>query len=211
MTVLKIIGTVLAAVVLLIFVILMLRAKVVFVFSTEGKTELKANLLFYSIYDLNKKKKKEKPGKIGAFLKRIFGIDTLTDTQTLKNDAVESGISGAVNKIVTILTLLAGQIAWLLKRVYLKKLRIVAVCGGGDAADAAMDYGMVCSTVYPFAGYLESTLKTPKNAIDIRAGCDFDGEAVFEIEIVAKIRVIHVVRAIWRNAMSMAYEEQAEA
>lgn len=204
---LKIIGILLAAVISIIFIILMLRAKVVFLFSTKGKIELKASLLFFTVYDLNKKKKKT--GKFGAFLKRIFGIDTLTNAQEMKTEAAESGISGAVTKVVTVLTLLAGQILWLLKRVDLKNFRVLAICGGGDAADTAMDYGLVCSAIYPFAGYLESTVNTAKNAIDIQAGCDFANEPEFELEIIAKIRIIHIVRAIWRNAVDGIDEEVA--
>lgn len=208
MLALKIIGAALGAVLLIIFVILMLRIKVVFLFSTKGTTELKANLLFYKIYDLNAKKKK-KSGRFGRFLKRIFGIDTLTDTEGLKADAAESGISDTVEKVLTVLFLLAGQIMWLLKRVQFKKLRILAVCGGNDAADAAMEYGAVCSLIYPFAGYLETTLKIKEKSKDINVFCDFEGEAVFETEIIAKIRIIHIVRAIFKNLIDAEYSEEA--
>lgn len=207
MIILKIIGLILSAIALIVFIILMLNAKIIFAFDTNGRLVLKAKLLFFTVYDLKRKKKKS--GKIGTFLKKIFGIDTLTDTENLKTDAQTSGISSAVNKVVTVLMLLMGQIVWLLKRVKLKKLRLYAVCAGDDAADAAMDYGLVCSAVYPFVGYLETSLKMPKNACDIQVGCDFEGDAYFETEITAKLRVIHILRAIYRNAVDGIYEEVA--
>ena len=108
MLALKIIGAVLGALLLIIFVILMLRIKVFFLFSTKGSIELKASLLFYKIYDLNSKKKK-KSGRFGRFLKRIFGIDALTDAEGLKTDAQTSGISGTVEKVLSLLSCLQDR------------------------------------------------------------------------------------------------------
>lgn len=210
MLALKIIGAVLGALLLIIFVILMLRIKVFFLFSTKGSIELKASLLFYKIYDLNSKKKKKKSGRFGRFLKRIFGIDALTDAEGLKTDAQTNGISGTVEKVLSLLFLLAGQIKWLLSRVRLKKLRILTVCGGDDAADAAMEYGAACSVVYPFVGYLDTNFNIKEKAKDINVFCDFEGEAVFETEIIAKIRIIHIVRAVMRNAIGAEYSEEAD-
>lgn len=200
MIVLKIIGIVLAVLIALIFIILMLKAKLVFVFSTKNKIELKVKLLFFTLYDLNKKKKKKKKtGKVGKFLKRIFGINALTDSEGLKDDVQESGIVNTVNKVITVLFLLAGQTKWILKRIEWKKLRLLAICGGNDAADLAMEYGALCSIVYPFVGYLDTNFDIKEKVKDINVLCDFDGEAIFETEIIAKIRIIHIVRAISRN------------
>ena len=201
MIILKIIGFALLAIVFLIAVILSLNLKVVFAFDTNGRIELYAKILFYKLYDIHVKKES---GKIGRYLKRIFGITALTDTEGLKQGAQTSGISDTATKVITVLSLLAGQVVWLLKRIKIKKFHLLAICGGEDAADAAMDYGLVCAAVYPFVGYLESTAKFAKKANDIQVGCDFEGSAYFETEIIAKIRLIHAVRAIWRNAMQNA-------
>lgn len=201
MLVLKIIGIALCIIVLLVFLILMLDIKAVFVFGTDGSFELKAKILFYKFFDIHEKKK---PSKFGGYLKRIFGIEALTDTEGLKQDAQSGGISDTANKVITLLSLLAGQILWLLKKVRIKKFHLLAICGGYDAADAAMEYGLVCAAVYPFVGYLESTAKFAKKANDIQVGCDFENQAHFETEIVVKIRIIHAVRAVLKNAMANA-------
>ncbi len=201
MIILKIIGIALLVIALLIFTVLMLDLKVFFAFDTNGRVELYAKILFYKFYDFNNKKE---PSKFGSYLKRIFGIETLTDTEGLKQDVQESGVSGTANRVITILSLLAGQILWLLARVRIKKFHLLAICGGDDAADAAMDYGLVCAAVYPFVGYLESTAKFAKKANDIQVGCDFENEASFETEIIAKIRIIHVLRAVIKNALANA-------
>ncbi len=201
MIILKIVGIALSVIALLIFTVLMLDLKVVFAFDTNGRLELKAKILFYKFYDVHEKKE---PSKFGSYLKRIFGIETLTDTEGLKQDVQESGVSGTANRVITILSLLAGQILWLLSRVRIKKFHLLAICGGDDAADAAMDYGLVCAAVYPFVGYLESTAKFAKKANDIQVGCDFENEASFETEIIAKLRIIHALRAVIKNALANA-------
>lgn len=197
----KIILIALCALFLLITAILLLDLKLIFAFDTNGRLELNASLLSYRLYDI---KSKKPSSKFGRYLKRIFGIEALTDTEEIKKDAQESGVSDTVTRLITILSLLAGQIAWLLKRVRVKKLHLLAICGGGDAADAAMDYGLVCAAVYPFVGYLETSTQLSDKANDVQVGCDFENEPHFETEIIVKIRLFHVLRAIWRNALNSA-------
>ena len=201
MLAIKIILIALCAVILIVALILSLDIKVVFEFDTNGRLTLLAKLLFYKLYDIRQKKE---PSPFGRYLKRIFGISALTDTEEIKKDTQESGISDTVSRLIAVLSLLAGQISWLLKRVRIKKLHILAICGGSDAADAAMDYGLVCAAVYPFVGYLETNAKFKEKAGDIRVGCDFENDAHFEAEITVKIKLFHVIRAIFRSALDGA-------
>lgn len=203
MLAIKIILIALCAVILIVALILSLDIKVVFEFDTNGRLTLLAKLLFYKLYDI---KQKKEPSSFGRYLKRIFGIEALTDTEEIKKDTQESGISDTVSRLIAVLSLLAGQISWLLKRVRIKKLHILAICGGSDAADAAIEYGVVCSAVYPFIGYLETNFKGAEKALDVNIGCDFENEAYFGTDIKIKLRIIHIVRALMRSA-----SEQMEA
>ena len=161
---------------------------------------------------VKQKPKEKKPSKISAYFQKLFGIDTLTDAADFKTNASESGIYDTLNKVITVFSLLLGQIVWLIKRIKLKKLHVKVICAGGDAADAAMDYGLVCAAVYPFVGYIETNFKTKKDAIDLQLGCDFDGDAYLGTDFIAQIRIIHIVRAVLKNATNMANQQtQAEA
>lgn len=220
MLVLKIIGILLAVIVLLIVFLLMLSVKVVFTFTTEGKLVIKVKVLFFTIYDANKtkdkkehnkEKKSKKPSRISAYFQRLFGIDTLTEAANVKKNAETKGVYDSVNKVATVFSLLLGQIAWLLGKIRIKRFHILAICGGGDAADAAMEYGLVCAAVYPLVGYVETNLNTKRNASDIQIGCDFENEAYFKTDIIAKLRLIHIVRAVLRNASNMARQQTSEA
>ncbi|MBQ5838329.1 MAG: DUF2953 domain-containing protein, partial [Clostridia bacterium] len=99
---------------------------------------------------------------------------------------------------------------WLVKKIKLKRFGLDVICGGGDAADAAIEYGVVCSAVYPFIGYLETNFKGAERALDVNIGCDFENEAYFGIDIKAKIRIIHILRAFLKGAIDIA-NEQTEA
>ena len=69
----KIIGIVFAALLLFIALLLVLNVTFLFDFSTEEALNFKIQLLCFTVYDINKpKKKKKKPSKVGAFFKRLF-------------------------------------------------------------------------------------------------------------------------------------------
>ena len=221
MIVLKIVLILLAVIIFLLFFILLQSVKVVFSFSTEPKLDLRVKILGITLYDANKVKEKtvaetksdetevkqKKPSKVANYFKKLFGIDTLTEATKVKENAESEGISDSVNKVVTVISLLLGQLVWLLSKIRVNRFHILAICGGSDAADAAMEYGYVCAAVYPLVGYIDTHLNTKKNATDIQIGCDFENDAYFEIDFIAKLRLIHIVRAVLRNAKNMAKEQ----
>ncbi len=213
MTVLAIIGILLAAIIALVVVLLLSCIRVSFLFTTTERPELKVRLLFFTLFDLNKPKKEKKdkkPSKIDEYLKSRFGFGKGLDKENIKSEITKEGISDKVTKFITLFMLLADQAIWLVKRIRLKRFGLDVICGGGDAADAAIEYGIVCSAVYPFIGYLETNFKGASKALDVNIGCDFENEAYFGTEIKAKLRIIHIVRAILKSAVNLA-NEQVEA
>ena len=221
MIVLKIVLILLAVILFLLFFILIQSVKVVFSFSTEPKLDLRVKILGITLYDVNKVNKttgtetqtdtpeteKKQPNKVANYFKKLFGIDTLTNATKVKENAESKGISDSVNQVVTVISLLLGQLIWLLSKIRVKRFHILAICGGDDAADAAMEYGYVCAAVYPLVGYIDAHLNTKKNATDVQIGCDFENDVYFEIDFIAKLRLIHIVRAVLRNAKNMAKEQ----
>lgn len=208
----KIIGIVFAALLLFIALLLVLNVKFLFDFSTEGALNFKIKLLCFTVYDINKpkkKKKSKKPSRIGAYFKKLFGIGK-KETDTTDGEKTKEAISDKVTKFITLFMLLADSLIWLVKKIKLKRFGLDVICGGGDAADAAIEYGVVCSAVYPFIGYLETNFKGAERALDVNIGCDFENEAYFGIDIKAKIRIIHIVRAFLKGAIDIA-NEQTEA
>lgn len=218
MIVLKIIGIALAVLVLFIGILLCLRLKLFLGYKKEKGFSFRIGILFLKFGGQKKKKapekkeltdsasapkKEKKKSRFIEKLKKKFGLDFL-DNEDLKQNVEEKGISNLVNKIVTIITLLLGQIKWLLSKFRLEKLRIFAVCSGDDAADAAMDYGLVCSTVYPIVGYIMANVNAKDNAEEILIGCDFDGNTDFEFDFNVSVRIFYIVSALLRSMSNMA-------
>lgn len=212
MTVLAIIGILLAVMTALVVLLLLSCIRVYLLFTTSERPQLKVKLLFFTLFDINKpkEKKKKKKSRFGEYFKRKFGFGKKLDKQELEEELKKEGVADKVNKFVTLFMLLADQVLWLLKRIRLKKFRLDVICGGGDAADSAIEYGIVCSTVYPFLGYLETNFSGAERALDVNIGCDFENEAYFGTEIKAKLRIIHIVRALLKGAINIA-NEQTEA
>ena len=226
MIALKIIGILILIFLVLIAIVLALNLHIIFEFNTERKLNLIAKLSFVTLFDLerhrkSKKKSKQKqqsknkdtstknnqkPNKIAAYFLEKFGLDPIFDTSKLVTPDGTGGISESVNKVVALISLILGEIPWILRKITVQRFHILAICGGHDAADAAMEYGIVCAAVYPLVGYIEANLNTEKNSTDIQVGCDFENDAYFETDFNVKLRLIHLVRAIFRNAMNMAQQ-----
>ena len=203
----KIIGIVFAALLLFIALLLVLNVKFLFDFSTEGALNFKIKLLCFTVYDINKpKKKSKKPSRIGSAIKRMLGFEQIIESQTDEGEKKKESVSSKVTGFVTVFMLLTDSNLWLAKKIKAKQLKLDIICGGSDAADAAIEYGVVCSAVYPFIGYLETNFKGAEKALDVNIGCDFENEAYFGTDIKIKLRIIHIVRALMRSA-----SEQMEA
>ncbi len=207
MIVLKIIGIILAVLMVLIAFILALRIRLLFSFDLKNAHSIKIKVLFLT-FDIGKekpkkeKKKDKKPNSFIKALKKRLGLDFLENDDEEKTKA--DNLSDKLTRIISIITLFIGQVEWILRRFRLEKLRVFIVCGGGDAAEAAMEYGMVCAAVYPLIGYLSANLDAVENAEDVQVGCDFDGEPQLEFDFFVSIRVIHLLRAVFRAAADMS-------
>jgi len=206
---LKAAGIVLACIVALIALLLISMLHLRFVFTLEGEPKAELRILFIKINLLARrekkpKKPKKKPGRFVTYLKKKFGFEHPTEAPEPEGNTV----SAKAKWVYALIMIVAGRVKWLLKRVKLKKLRILAVCGGGDAAESAMEYGTVCAVLYPLAGFIRGNTNAREKDIDVRVGCDFTGEPVFEFELCTAIRIIHIVRALLWGAARLAENAQ---
>ncbi len=211
MIVLKIIGIIFAVLILIVALILALRISICFEYALASEPRLYVRVLGIRFEKKNTKKsksdeeaKEKKPSKAAEWIKKRLGIDIFTSGEALKQNVDEKGVSGTAESVAAVVSLVLGQIVWLAKRFRLDRLKIYAICADADAADAAMEYGLVCAAVYPFVGYLTSSINMKKNADDVRIFCDFEGKPYFETEIFVSVRTIHLVRAVLRNANAAA-------
>lgn len=193
MVVLKIIGIILATIILLIGLILLVKTKLFVSFSKEKGFDVGFRVLFFKKTLTAKKHKAKKQSRLGQKIKQWLGLDVF-DKEELKKDVENGTISETVTQIITIVMLFFDRIKWLLSKLRVDKLKINAVCGG-DSAEAAMEYGLVCASVYPLTAFVTNNINIKKNAEEISIFCNFDGETYLEFDLKISVRNFHLLKA----------------
>ncbi len=189
--VLKIIGVILAVVILIIILVLLLRIKLVLGLYDNGKFGFTIRIL---CFNFGGKAKKEKPES--DFVKKIkakFGLDIL-HKEELKNSIENGSFTDKASRLAALVMLFLGQVKYLFSKIRVDRLYTMIICGG-DGAEAAIDYGIVCSAIYPLAGYLDASLNMKNNAQNIQVYCDFENESKIEFELILSIRIMYLLKA----------------
>lgn len=197
MIVLKIIGIILAVIIGLILLILISRIKLLISYTQEKGFRIGFGFWFLRFWKNNEEepkaeKKEKKPSKFAQSLKKRLGLDAF-DTEELKKGFSEGSLSEKITQIAAIVMLFFERIKWLFSKIRADKFRILAVCGG-DSADAAIEYGIACATVYPLSAYISDNLSFKKNAQDIQLKCNFDGDAYFEFDLTLSVRIYYILK-----------------
>ncbi len=193
MIALKIIGISFAVIALLITVILISRAKLIIGYTEKSGFGIYFGFWFFRFKIKAKDKKNKKSGRFAEAFKKRLGLDVF-DTEELKNALKEGSISVKITQIAAVIMLFAERIKWFLSKLRGDKLDVTVVCGG-DSADAAIEYGLVCATVYPLSSFVFDKLNLKKNAESIKIGCDFDGDPYFEFKFVISVKICHLLKA----------------
>ena len=214
MIVLKIIGIILAVIIGLIALILISRIKLLISYTQEKGFRIGFGFWFLRFWKKKEEepkaeKKEKKPSKFAQSFKKRLGLDAF-DTEELKDSFSEGSLSEKITQIAAIVMLFFERIKWLFSKIRADKFRILAVCGG-DSADAAIEYGVACATVYPLSAYISDNLSFKKNAQDIQLKCNFDGDAYFEFDLTLSVRIYYILKTAIGCLKDLAIiAEQAE-
>lgn len=207
MIILKILGLILLAVVLIIAIILILPVRVLIFTDKNNEVKILYKFLWFTFG--------ENPDPNNPILREIkdaLGLSKIDSAKKIKANAQQSGVSVTAMQIISILKSLIGRIFWLLKYCKVVKLNITSISADEDAAETAMDYGMACSVIYPLVGYIDSAMKVKKNAITLDLKCDFNAkESRFSVDIILSVTVIYVVRAFFHIVKKNAEKEILKA
>lgn len=182
----KIIGILLAAVILLVAALLLLPVRIRFSAGLGKPTLTQVKLLFFT-FDLGgsdgKKKRKKQ--------------DEPTEKKEKKEKKSLSHVVETVEQTVQLIRLSLDRVVWLLGRFKVKRLYVRAVCAGDDAADTAMEYGLVCAALYPLIGFLEANMRIDPRVRRLEIGCDFDAtQPEFETDLFFSLQILQAVRAV---------------
>lgn len=102
------------------------------------------------------------------------------------------GFLGAVRKIFAFLKEVLSEIKSLLGTVRVKKTVLNITAASPNAAQTAIEYGGVCSAVYPVLSCLNSCAKVGLKAINIKS--DFEKkEPLFDFSLTVRLRFISLI------------------
>ena len=202
--VIKIIGIILAILILIIVLFLLLRIKLIIGFYENGKFEFKTRFLCFT-FGGKKPKKEESESNFTKNFKQKSGLDILKKEE-LKNSIEQGTFTDKVSRLAALVMLFLGQVKYLYSKIRVDRIYTMIICGG-DGAEAAINYGIVCSAVYPLVGYLDASLNMKKDAQSIEIFCNFENDNKIEFELILSIRTVFLLKAFFnalKNGTRMA-------
>lgn len=159
------------AVLLFLLILLLIPISVELDFESEIKYRVKVAGI--TVYNSEKPPKKHKKAKKSD--KNV--AENTPDTPPKKQNFFsrlkkEKGFSGAVKYTAGLAGIILKKIGWLLRRLRFKKFVLEITVASDDAAVTALEYGTVCTAVYPVISFLVSKARFKAKSVDISA--DFD-------------------------------------
>ena len=119
-------------------------------------------------------KPKKAAGGAAQSLLSFLGLEDISSAANAKRAIDEKGLLETLHGVTEAVGSLLRRTGRLLRKGVVKRFDLRIVCGDGDPAEAATQYGAVCAAVYPLVTLLDSAMKWKRRKIDIR--CDFNAE-----------------------------------
>jgi len=186
-------SSVLGAIVLVIFIILMLPIYMYLKYDDDGKVTLYFKILWFKFA--------EEPDPDSAFAKaaeKIAGISKFKDLETIKKTIKEESLSAATRQFIDVITSLFKQLVALLVNCTVNKLHIKMISASSDAAEAAFEYGISCAIIYSLMGYIEASAKMKQNATKLNLMCDYNSDdSKLSFDIILSIRIYKALAALY--------------
>ena len=207
LSVLKIIGIVLGALILLVLLLLALPVRIKIKLNEKGKYFFRVMIVFiplftnYSGKPEKKKKKKtssdvKKKSVVSSKFEGLFGLRELFEGGDTA-EGITEGIRIITNVLRNVWEMLPGS------RV--EKLKVTAVFSDSDPAREAMSYGVACAAVYPFIGLIKSFMKVRENGTEVDMRCSFGTEEPsINFEAIVGASVLSLLRCAVKIIMEEA-------
>lgn len=146
---------ILLGILLLLFLICLIRVQA-FALYTENDFTLRLKILFFEIKLLPRPEKpKKKPAKKEEKKKKPKPKTEEKKEEKEKKPSYLSklkdkkGVSGIISLFAELAKIAAGALKGLFRHIVIKRLNVGIALNAGDAASTAVQYGKLCSAVYP--------------------------------------------------------------
>lgn len=212
MIILKIIGIILASLVLLIGLILAVRVDVILHAGDDGfrlgvgifgirlggkKKPDKAEKKPKKKKTEERKKQEKKKNPIVSKVLDMLGLSQVENLEETWKSIGKDGVTATIGDTVDAVLLILQRVYRTLTHCKVRKLDLRYISAGEDAADVAMTYGTACAVLYPLLGYATSEMRVNPKKMNVDIGCDFESEkSKFEFDTVISLRVFHAVSSV---------------
>lgn len=166
----KIALVVLGAIIALLLVLLFLPLSIDLTFAKELRFKIKYFGIIIFDSEKNVKLKKAKRAKSGVE-EKSEGKKSKKEN-FLKKTYKQKGLLGTITYFSKILMLLLKKLWWVVKKFKFRRFYLNLSVATNDAASTAINYGKICSAVYPIISFLETNADFKAKEINISA--DFD-------------------------------------
>lgn len=174
----------------IVMIILILPISIRFSFdNTEFLSVLKIGFIKINLNKEKKNKKTEKNNSgVLSKLKELKELD--------KKDKNGSFLSTA-KKLFDLFAYIFEILSRILPKCVLKRFHLNLTLGNEDAGLAAMEYGGVCSIIYPLSGYIQSVIKVKEDAVKINLDCKYqDIKTNLTLDMIVSVRVFNIIGII---------------
>ena len=193
---------------LLIFLILLIRVQV-FAFYADDLT-LTLKVLFVKIKLLPAEKKEKKPKKEKPKEKKPKEKKPEPEKKEKKKKKSylsklkeKKGISGLLSLFTSLAKIAAGTLKNIFSHIVIKRLDVGIALSGEDASTVAVNYGRVCSVLYPAVNVISAATVCENYNVVVEPVFDPDKPTAVYADVHAYLRLIFVVAAAIKAAVKL--------
>ena len=159
----------------------------------EYTDDFKFKVSFLKITLFSSEKEKKADSKNNAEKQKGKKSTVLSDAKAyfteIKN---KKGFTGAIKEVMRLISRIFSHIKWLLRYINISRVKLNINVGTPDAALTAIEYGSVCSAVYPVTAMLDSVAHIGFKEINVNA--DFEnGKSDFGFKARVKMQIVYLL------------------
>lgn len=205
MLALKIVGLVLLCLAAVMLLLLLLRVRLRVFTKSQYALCVELRVLFLRFTLLGGQQKKEssppkrtkKQGKLSLWqrFKAFLGLPASEQMQKLQSAVQKNGTASQLKQIAGLLKPALQAAAAVLKKLRVQRLRL-NYTAGGEAAEAAVSYGLACAVLYPLCELVQQLPNAKKNAVQPQLQCNYNAAgSQFLFELAVSVRVVYLAAA----------------
>lgn len=172
----------------LAFIVLLLFIPISVYIKYDGDFSVKLKVAGVKAYELEPKEDIKEPKPDNESDKKVKK-QTEKAFDKLKK---KHGFTGAVKEIITLIKAVLERLKDSLKYIGVRKLCIDIKVATGDAATTAIEYGAVCSAVYPVLTFIDGIANIKMKSINVTADFNSDNSD-FAFSVIIRARVLFLI------------------